>query len=320
MSDYYRNNKNNSSSSESTITLKEQKDEKKYYISSNKKVYQFTKIDFKIFTSRVLTSFFINCILEFLNNMQEINLNIMHIDDYINDLLKQINELKNMNQDKDNKIRNLKLRKFLQRWRDQQKKLGEKTNDSASIIQLAFKGYMARKERDRLMRIKNLLYKLTLHKDDIINNKLYITLRKWVAIAKNMTFNENASKIQKYWKKFQNKLKNDKEKLLDIKFGARHSIDKLISEKNRKIFTKFNDDLKQKRLDTLKNCFDKIKKRGNDNVLKQLIKIPDAFKKRILKKYLFTLRDKTDKLAKKRGADTIIKNWRIYINKKKVFL
>ena len=58
---------------------------KKYCISSNKKVYQFTKIDFKIFTSRVLTSFFINCILEFLNNMQEINLNIMHIDDYIND-------------------------------------------------------------------------------------------------------------------------------------------------------------------------------------------------------------------------------------------
>ena len=52
-------------------------------------------------------------------------------------------------------------------------------------------------------------------------------------------------------------------------------------------------------------------------MLKKLIKIPDAFKKRILRKYLITLRDKTDKLAKKRSADTIIKNWRIYINKKK---
>ena len=239
--------------------------------------------------------------------------------------------LKKAVRDIDNKIRTLKLRKFLQRWKDKSKKLGEKTNDSASIIQRAFKGYKARKERDRLMRIKNLLFKLTLHKDDIINNKLYITLRKWVAIAKNMTFNENASKIQKYWKKFQNKLKNDKElarklkiqngleKLLDIKFGARYAIDKLISEKNRNIFTKFNDDLKQKRLDTLKNCFDKIKKRGNDNVLKTLIKIPDAFRKRILKKYLLTLRDKTDKLAKKRAADTIIKNWRIYINKKRQY-
>ena len=46
----------------------------------------------------------------------------------------------------------------------------------------------------------------------------------------------------------------------------------------------FNNDLENKRLDTLKNCLDSIKQKKKDNILENVLKIPDDFKKRLLKK------------------------------------
>ena len=63
--------------------------------------------------------------------------------------------------------------------------------------------------------------------------------------------------------------------------------------------------IKNKRLVTLKDCFDKIKQRAVDNVLGKALQIPDTLRLRILKKFIHILKDKTDKLAKKRGADKI---------------
>lgn len=48
-----------------------------------------------------------------------------------------------------------------------------------------------------------------------------------------------------------------------------------------------------------------------------MIKIPDDFKRRLLKKYLFLLKDKTDKLAKIKCVNRIIKNWRYYREQQK---
>ena len=131
------------------------------------------------------------------------------------------------------------------------------------------------------------------------------------------------------WRKFLDKINKDKElarklkiqkgleKLLNIKFGCKYVFDKIESENNRKIFEQFNELLKNKRLDHLKDCFDKIKKRAFDNVLRKAITIPDNLKKRIIRKFIIILKDKTDKLGKKRGAEKIIKNWKIYLNNKK---
>ena len=95
--------------------------------------------------------------------------------------------------------------------------------------------------------------------------------------------------------------KNGLEKLLNIKFGVKYAIDKILSEKNRNIFNNFNDILNKKRLDNLKGCYVKIKNHGFYNKLREVIKIPDSFKRRIFKKVLYNLKDKTGKLANKKS-------------------
>ena len=252
------------------------------------------------------------------------------------DILEQVGDDKNKNDtlrktvsDIDKKIRYIKLKKFIERWKDQHKKLGDKTNESALKIQKAYLVYKAIKEKNRLKNIKNKLKKFVSNKDDLKNNKLHNTLRKWIAIAKYLKLNDNALKIQDQWRKFQEKINNDKElarqlkikngleKLFNIKFGCKYALDKINSEKNRNTFIKFNNDLENKRLDTLKNCLDSIKQKKKDNILENVLKIPDDFKRRLLKKFLFLLKDKTDKLAKIKCVNRIIKNWRYYREQKK---
>ena len=224
------------------------------------------------------------------------------------------------------KIKYVLIKKYLLRWSDNNKKIADKTNDSASIIQRAFKGYTARKEKDRLLKIKKLLIINILKKENITNNKLYSAFMKWLNIVRHLQCNDNARIIQKFCRGIQEKLRRKKElarqlkienglqKLFNIKFGSRYALDKINSEKNRKIFQRFNDMLKNKRKDILKDCFDKIKQRETDNVLTKAIKIPDILRRRIIKKYIIIFKDNTDKLGKKRAVETIIKNWRIHKN------
>ncbi len=221
------------------------------------------------------------------------------------------------------------IKKYLHRWTDNNQKITEKTNDSASVIQRFFKLYKARKEKDRLLTIKKLLITYLLKKEKNTNNKLYSTFMKWLNIVRNLQCNDNATVIQKFCREVldklrrqkelarQLKIKNGLEKLFNIKFGSRYVMDKINSEKNRNIFSNFNYMLKYKRKDILKDCFDNIKQRAFDNVLRKVIKIPDLLRTRIIKKFITIMKDKTDKLGKKRSVETIIKNWKIYLNNKK---
>ena len=94
-----------------------------------------------------------------------------------------------------------------------------------------------------------------------------------------------------------------------FRFGKDFITEKIISEINRNKFKKFNDSLKNHKLNTLKECFDKIKKTAFDNQLKNALKVPDSFRERIHKKIITIWKENTDKLARKNGANTIIKNW-----------
>ena len=170
---------------------------------------------------------------------------------------------------------------------------------------------------------------MVLKKDNKRNNRLHTSLRKWIYIVRTLICNDNAKIIQKKWRQFQDKIKRDEElarklkikngleKLLNIPFGGKDILDKLKSEKNRQIFDIFNDILKKKRIDNLKECFDKIEKEAFDNVLKKIIKIPDSFKKRIIKKTILIFKDKANKLGKKRSVEKIFKNWKIFKNNQK---
>ena len=230
---------------------------------------------------------------------------------------------------RDSKVKHLLLKKIIIKWKQQGTKIKDKSNDSALKIQKLFKGHQARNEKNRLLLRKKIILSFILKKDNIRNNRLYIALRKWMYIVRALKCNDNAKIIQRNWRKYQDKIRNDEEfaknqkikngleKLFNIKFGGKHALDKLKSEKNRNIFNKFNDLLKKKRLDNLKDSFDKIKKERFDNTLKKALNIPNNLKKRIIKKIIIIWKDKGEKLLRKNSVDKIAKNWKIYNNNKK---
>jgi hypothetical protein len=293
-------------------------DKIKNYFNDNakRKVYKSILLVGKI--NRLQHALFRPNLKRFVGNFQKISDNNLR-DNVLEKTLGDINK----------KIIYVLIKRYIQRWADNNKKLADKTNDSASIIQRAFKSYKAIKEKDRLLKIKKILYIYLLKKEKNTNNKLYSAFMKWLNITRNLQCNDNAKIIQKFCREVQEKLrrkkelarqlkiKNGLEKLLNIKFGSRYALDKIDSEKNRNIFKSFNDILKNKKDNILKDCFDNIKDRAFYNVLKKAVKIPDTLRLRIIKKFIYILKDKTDKLGKKRAAETISKNWKIYLNDKK---
>ena len=290
---------------------------KKFFTDHSKlKVYRLLLVGAKI--NKLQHALIRPKLQRFLNDLSKISENKTK-NEKLGTTLKDINE----------KIIYILMKKYLQRWKDNNKKIADKTNDSASIIQRAYLGYKARKEKDRLLNIKKILVIYLLKKEKNTNNKLYSAFMKWLGIVRNLQCNDNAKIIQDFCKDIldklrqqkelarQLKIKNGLEKLFNIKFGGRYVLDKINSEKNRNIFITFNNMLKNKKQNILKECFDNLKQRGFDNVLKKAIKIPDSLKERILRKFFNIMKDKTDKLGKKRAVDTIIKNWRIYLKNKK---
>ena len=258
------------------------------------------------------------------------------------ELSKFLNNLKNISDNKnkednlsktltnaDDRNKLLLLQKYFQKWYDNCNKLGERLNDGASTLQRAFKTYKANKEKNKLITRKKILTITLKKKEKTTNNKLYSYFMKWLNIARNLQCNDNARIIQKFCRNIHNKIQAKKEllrqqkiedgleKLSNIKFGAKYALDKLNSEKNRNIFERFNDLLKNKRADTLKDCFDRIKKERKDKVLNNLVNFQDSFKSRILKKWLDSWKEKADKLGRKRAVEMINKNWKIYLLNKR---
>ena len=219
--------------------------------------------------------------------------------------------------------------KYFRKWKTIVDTIRKKENDSASTIQRAYLSSKAREKKNRLRNIKDLLLKITIQKHNTSNNKLYIYFTRWLSKVRIMAINDNARVIQGFCRDILQKCKEQKElnnklrmnnglsKLFNIKFGKRYVFDKIKSENNRNIFKKFNDGLKNHKLNTLKECFDKIKNTAFDNKLRGALEIPDNLRKRILKKIITVWKENSDKTARKHGAETIIKNWKIYIRRKK---
>ena len=252
---------------------------------------------------------------KFLNNLKTIS----DTENKKDNLGKTINDINDRN-------KLFLLKTYLQKWLNNSNKLNEKINDEVSSIQRAFRIYKANKEKNRLMTIKKILKITLIKKEKASNNKLYSAFMKWLNTARTIQCNTNAKIIQQFCRDVldkiqmnkdilkQQKIKDGLDILNNIKFGARYALDKINSEKNRNIFESFNNMLKNKRADILKDCFDRIKQQRKDNVLRNVINNQDNFETRILKKWLDTWKQKADKLGKKRAVEMIYKNWKIYLN------
>ena len=104
--------------------------------------------------------------------------------------------------------------------------------------------------------------------------------------------------------------------LMNMKFFLREPLDKIISESNRVVFTKFNDDLAKKRKNHLKDAYDAIREEEKRYLLNRLFGIPDSLKHKILRKAINKWKDNADRMGKRHAAECIQKNYRLYHQRK----
>ena len=241
----------------------------------------------------------------------------------------QNEKLKKIIKKKDKKTKKLLLRKYLQKWSDKINEINDAEDESATILQNAFRVYKAKKFAKKNLFIKKVLKKNIIKKTKINSNIIYSSFKRWLNVVRNLALHKNALVIQMFctqifFKIYKEnklartiKLNNFVTKLCNIKYGAKYALDKIKKRRDKQCFTNFNHILKQKRLKILKNVFKKIKDRAFKNKLKSALKIPGIFHGRILRRILLKWNENANKIASKHGAEMIQKNWRIYSFKKK---
>ena len=241
----------------------------------------------------------------------------------------QNEKLKNVFINKDDNTKELLLKKYLQKWYQKNDILTNKENESATTLQNMFRLYKAKKFAKNKLFINDILKKNILKKDKINGNKLYSSFKRWLNNVRNLTLNRNAVIIQMFCNNILQKIKKQKElshkirlnnflnKIMTIKYGVKYAFNKLKNKSDEQKFIKFNNSLKEKRLQTLKNVFTNIKNRAFNNKLLSAVNIQDILRKRILQKTLQKWNEKSKKIGTKHSAEMLQKNWRIYLYKKK---
>ena len=213
----------------------------------------------------------------------------------------------------------------MQKWYQKNDILTNKENESATTLQNMFRLYKAKKFAKNKLFINDILKKNILKKDKINGNKLYSSFKRWLNNVRNLTLNRNAVIIQMFCNNILQKIKKQKElshkirlnnflnKIMTIKYGVKYAFDKLKNKSDEQKFIKFNNSLKEKRLQTLKNVFTNIKNRAFNNKLLSAVNIQDILRKRILQKTLQKWNEKSKKIGTKHSAEMLQKNWRIYL-------
>ena len=296
--------------------IRNQKFKKFFYENSQKKISNIILTLAKF--NKIKKSLERPSLQRFMNNLKTISLKN-----------NQNEKLKNAFNNKDNKVKELLLKKYLNKWHQKNDVITSKENSSSTILQNAFRLYKAKKFAKNKLFIKDVLKKNILKKNRINDNKIYSYFKRWLNTVRNMTLNRNAMIIQIFCGKILEKIKKQKElahkirlnsfanKLISIKYGAKYAFDKLKNKRDEQKFIKFNTSLKEKRINSLKDIFNKIKERAFNNKLLNAVNIQNNLKERILKKAINKWSTKSQKLGTKRSAEMIQKNLRIYLYKKK---
>ena len=242
---------------------------------------------------------------------------------------KQNEKLRKIVKKRNKKTNKLLLKKYLLKWFNQINKINENEDDSAILLQTAFRAYKAKKFAKNKLFIKKVLKKNIIKKSKINSNKIYASFKKWLNIVRNISLNKNALIIQTFCTQILFKINSKNElsrkikvnnfikNICNIKFGAKYALDKIRSKRNKETFIQFNKTFKKKRAKILKKIFSKIKSRAFNNKLKSALKIPKQFHNRILRRIILKWKEKANKISSKQSAETLQKNMRLYLNKKK---
>ena len=89
------------------------------------------------------------------------------------------------------------------------KRIGDKMNNHAILLQKNFRKMQARNKADRLLEIKERLYSLALRNEESAKGKLKLALRLWNAKANHLKMLEDAIKIRRFCRSVVAKDDND---------------------------------------------------------------------------------------------------------------
>ena len=206
--------------------------------------------------------------------------------------------LKDIVNNTEDKLNKLKLKTYLNRWYNYSEGVYNKEQDAITLIQAVVKGFLMRKEINKIKRRKELLNKFINRKEH--RNILKYALNKWDKNAMLVLCDESALKIQNAFRLFYARIKLDKLKnnsdyykklcqaLSKISGQPKPFFDKL---KNIQKVSKFNDllkNLEQKKLDNIKDSFNKLKQNNKILALENIItNIDDKMYNKL--KYYFDL-------------------------------
>ena len=221
----------------------------------------------------------------------------------IMDLIKEY--LLNIIKKKDDKLRKLILKYYLQKWLKKVKDYNDRENIAADYINKVTKGYLMRKYfylNEKRLRYLRILFEKVSRMSP--KEMLRCSLAKWCKITQRLVCEENAKIIQDFCREVldkieQNKIKRNKDKyiilakkIINIKVSPRDFYDRLKLIQKLKVLKELADKLAKKRLDNLRDAFNKIKTYPKDKYLLRILDIPENLKKRILRKYLIEWRNK----------------------------
>jgi hypothetical protein len=176
----------------------------------------------------------------------------------------------------DDQLKGLYLKRYVDLWKSQARKLTIKRNASALAIMSLWKGHLARKFAALLLKKKAKMTEMMLRLSNSMEHKQKLYLRLWYGKARTMKLEESANVLRDFMsdvKDKHNKIKAQRRlvKLRDGLFlvrkawmsGAeRNSLDKVKSEANRNLLIKVGNDVEKKKKDHLQTAHDNIKNRS----------------------------------------------------------
>ena len=198
------------------------------------------------------------------------------------------------------------LRYYLEKWNKKANQLKDRENTLITRIQSALRGYNFRKTfnvgEKIIKKLRIIVEKMILSSNS--TNILASVMAKWRKNARLIACEENAKIIQKFCRKIhedilESRIKKNKENyinliriLMEIMESPREFFDRLKEIRRQKILDELMDKLGKKRLDNLKNSFNKIKRYPKYKYLLRIITIKKDLRKRLLRKYLNKWRNK----------------------------
>ena len=205
------------------------------------------------------------------------------------------------------------LKRYFDKWRQ----YNTYTNNCATRLANAFRAYEAKKEKNRLKRIKNILYKTVLKHDKVDKNKMRSKLRKWIKRAQLIEYDIKCRKIQRFMRPKLAKIRNKKFKKYFFE-NAEKKIKNLLLLAAK--FNKIKKSLERPSLQRFSNNIKKLALKNNQNEkLKKIINKKDnKTNKLLLKKYLHKWNNKMNKINESEyDSSTLIQNvFRAYKAKK----